>query len=54
MQQNHQGLHCLLGLKQTLGTETHVHHNLEASTLQNKLTIPYLLYQYKWENIKES
>ena len=39
----HQGLHCLLRLKQPSGIE--IHHNLENSTW-TQWSIPYLLYQY--------
>ena len=55
MQQNaafHQGLHCLLRLKQPSGME--IHHNLENSTcdlLNFKMDHPILiLYQYVWGN----
>ena len=47
----HQGLHCLLRLKLPPGTE--IHHNLVTSTcdpLNTEWTIPYLVYQYEWEN----
>ena len=43
----HQGLHCMLILKQPLGTE--IHHDLRNSTCDPfKYTVgsPYLLYQY--------
>ena len=43
----HQGLHCLLGLKQPSGTE--VHHNLETlfcDPLSTQWAVPWLLYQY--------
>ena len=45
----HQGLHCLLT---SLGTE--MHHSLEilpVTPLSTKWTVPYLLYQYVWENL---
>ena len=45
------GLHCLLRLEQLSGTE--IHHNLEtslATSLNTKWAIPYLLYEYVWEN----
>ena len=44
----HQGLHCLLRLKQPSGTE--IHNNKETSTwdpLKYKMGI-HLLYQYIW------
>ena len=47
----HQRLHCLLRLKQPLGTE--IHHNLEDATcdlFNTQWTVPFLLYQYVWEN----
>ena len=50
----HQGLHCLLRLKQPSGTE--IHHNLENSTydpLKHTMDNPYLLFQNVWENPSE-
>ena len=51
----HQGLHCLLRLKQSSWTE--IHHNLVISTCDPlKHTMgrpPYLLYQFVWENPSE-
>ena len=50
----HQGLHYLLNLKQP--SRTAIHHNLGNSTCDpksTKWTIPYLLYQYIWENPSE-
>ena len=51
----HLGLHCLLILKHTSGTE--IYHESETSIcdpLKYKCTIPYLLYQYVWENPSET
>ena len=50
----HQGLHCLLRLKQPSGTE--IHHNLENSIVTPYSTqweVPYLLFQYVWGNAFE-
>ena len=52
----HPGLHCLLTLIQP--SETEIHLNLEISTchmtpLIKKWAVPYLLYQYIWDNLSE-
>ena len=51
----HQGLHCLLRLKQPSGSK--IHSNLETTTTcdpsKYKWAIQYLLYQYVWENPSE-
>ena len=50
----HQGLHCLLRLKQP--SCTGIYHNLENSTgdfLKYTMGSPIFLYQHVWENSSE-
>ena len=47
----HQGLCCLLRLKQYSKTE--IHHNSEKCYLCTQWAVPYLLYKNVWENPSE-
>ena len=50
----HQSLHCLLRIKQPLGTE--IHHELEKSTcgpFKYAFIIVYFLHKYVWDNPSE-
>ena len=58
MQQNaafHQDLHCLLRLKQPSMTENNIiiKKILHVIPKITQWTVPYLLYQYVWENPSE-
>ena len=50
----HQGLHCLLRLKQPPGTEIHPDlDNPTSDPLSTQWTVPYSMEQYVWENPSE-